>query len=189
MTRSSFGELQAVLDEPPEAACQRLVDHLYAVLTRPRRPGQGWATVRAAGAILSYLRAIDSREPRRSDVPRLARAVARVEQALASERRVAAHAKRRAADLASRAHKRDLPSCGARCRTKGGAPCAARVAVRFEPTKHGKVRRRLSNRCRMHGGLSTGPRTREGRERCREAGRRGADERWRRYRAAREWWR
>jgi hypothetical protein len=129
-----------------------------------------------------------SREPRRCDVRRLLKAVTRVEQALASERRVAAHAKRRAADLASRPHKRDLPRCGARCRSKRGAPCDARVVVHFEPTEHGEIRRQLSSRCRMHGGISTGPRSREGRERCREAGRRGAEER-RRYRGAQEWWR
>jgi hypothetical protein len=39
-------------------------------------------------------------------------------------------------------------------------------------------------RCRMHGGLSTGATTPEGRERLREAGRRGAAERWRRWRSA-----
>jgi hypothetical protein len=43
--------------------------------------------------------------------------------------------------------RRDRPSCGAR--TRKGAPCLARVV----PGKR---------RCRVHGGLSTGPRTPEG---------------------------
>lgn len=46
--------------------------------------------------------------------------------------------------------RRDRPTCGAR--TRAGGECAMRV----EPGKH---------RCRLHGGLSTGPRTAEGRER------------------------
>lgn len=68
--------------------------------------------------------------------------------------------------------KKDRPRCGARCRSKGGAPCVAPVCVRPDGT--------LAKRCRMHGGLSTGAKTPEGRERLREAGRRGARERWRR---------
>lgn len=46
--------------------------------------------------------------------------------------------------------------CGARARSRGGQPCQA------SPVK-GK------GRCRMHGGLSTGPRTPEGLERSRRA--------------------
>lgn len=49
------------------------------------------------------------------------------------------------------------PKCGAK--TRAGTPCQARVV----PGKR---------RCRMHGGLSTGPKTDEGRERIREAQRR-----------------
>lgn len=45
------------------------------------------------------------------------------------------------------------PSCGGR--TRNGSPCQA-PAMR-------------NGRCRMHGGLSTGPRTPEGLERCRRA--------------------
>ncbi len=45
--------------------------------------------------------------------------------------------------------------CGARARTRGGAPCRG-PAMR-------------NDRCRMHGGLSTGPRTVEGLERSRRA--------------------
>ena len=51
------------------------------------------------------------------------------------------------------------PRCGAK--TRAGTPCQARVV----PGKR---------RCRMHGGLSTGPKTEEGRERIREAQRQRA---------------
>lgn len=83
-------------------------------------------------------------------------------------------ARGRRAKRARRAPKRDRPQCGARCRSKGGRPCVARVCVRDDGS--------LARRCRLHGGLSTGPRTEEGRARCTEAGRRGAAERWRRWR-------
>ena len=53
--------------------------------------------------------------------------------------------------------RRERPKCGARNRQ--GEPCAVRV----EPGKA---------RCRFHGGLSTGPRTIEGRARVAEAQRR-----------------
>jgi hypothetical protein len=49
---------------------------------------------------------------------------------------------------------RDAPRCGAKNRK--GNPCQA-------PAIHGKAR------CRLHGGLSTGPKTEDGRERCRMA--------------------
>lgn len=87
--------------------------------------------------------------------------------------------------LEQRPKRSTRPPCGARCRSKGGAPCAAPVAVRRNAMTGEVI---VAKRCRMHGGLSTGPRTWEGRQRCREAGRRGAEERWRRYREAREWW-
>ena len=48
------------------------------------------------------------------------------------------------------------PECGAR--TRKGTPCAARCVPGRE-------------RCRMHGGLSTGPKSAEGRERIAEANR------------------
>lgn len=55
--------------------------------------------------------------------------------------------------------------CGAR--TRSGAPCSGPAMP--------------NGRCRMHGGASTGPRTAEGRERCRTAswkhGRRAAEAR------------
>ncbi|NLH99552.1 MAG: hypothetical protein GX446_08660 [Chthonomonadales bacterium] len=56
---------------------------------------------------------------------------------------------------------RERPRCGARCRD--GHPCMARCV----PGR---------SRCRMHGGLSTGPKTPEGRDRIRESNRRRA--RW-----------
>src|SRR5262249_50906327 len=63
--------------------------------------------------------------------------------------------------------KRELPLCGARCRD--GHPCQAR-ATRDEET--GCFVR--NGRCRMHGGLSTGPRTPEGKRGVGEAARRRA---------------
>ncbi|WP_427026604.1 HGGxSTG domain-containing protein (plasmid) [Aureimonas ureilytica] len=53
--------------------------------------------------------------------------------------------------------RRSRPLCGAK--TRAGGECQMRV----EPGKH---------RCRLHGGLSTGPRTEEGRARIAEAQRR-----------------
>jgi len=61
--------------------------------------------------------------------------------------------------------RKDRPRCGAWTRT--GAPCLVRV----EPGKR---------RCRFHGGLSTGPRTAEGKARIAAAQRR----RWAEWRAA-----
>jgi hypothetical protein len=63
--------------------------------------------------------------------------------------------------------KRELPRCGARCRD--GHPCHAR-ATRDAET--GCLVR--NGRCRIHGGLSTGPRTPEGKRRVGEAARRRA---------------
>ena len=63
-----------------------------------------------------------------------------------------------------RVFKRELPRCGARCRD--GHPCQAPAAwdeYRCAP-RHG--------RCRLHGGLSTGPRTQEGKRRVGDAARR-----------------
>ena len=62
-------------------------------------------------------------------------------------------------------HNRSLPLCGAR--TRKGVPCQ-RKAVR------GK------QRCRNHGGMSTGPKTAEGRARISE----GVRKYWVRWRAA-----
>jgi hypothetical protein len=63
--------------------------------------------------------------------------------------------------------RQDCPRCGARNRQ--GLPCAVRV-------KPGKTR------CRFHGGLSTGPRTAEGRQRIASAQRR----RWELFRERNE---
>ena len=66
------------------------------------------------------------------------------------------------------------PRCGARCRSKGGYPCQAPVTWDAENNRPAT----RSPRCRMHGGCSTGPTTPEGRQRAREAARRGAAARW-----------
>jgi hypothetical protein len=47
------------------------------------------------------------------------------------------------------------PRCGARTKSRGGAPCQCPAMP--------------NGRCRVHGGRSTGPRTREGIERIRQA--------------------
>lgn len=74
--------------------------------------------------------------------------------------------------------KPNRPKCGARCRD--GRPCQA-------PAVWDAKRQRLhSLRCRMHGGLSTGPKTAAGRARSLEGARKGAAVRWARWRAARE---
>jgi hypothetical protein len=62
------------------------------------------------------------------------------------------------------------PPCGARCRD--GHPCAA-PAVWCAAT-----RRPRNGRCRMHGGLSTGPRTPDGRARVAAATRAANLTRW-----------
>jgi hypothetical protein len=61
--------------------------------------------------------------------------------------------------------KHDLPHCGARCRD--GHPCQRRAV--FDAYRGGP----RNGRCRNHGGLSTGPRTPEGKRRVGEAARRG----------------
>jgi len=58
------------------------------------------------------------------------------------------------------------PRCGARCRD--GHPCQAPAVWDSE---HDRPR---NGRCRMHGGLSTGPRTEEGKRRSREGAKLGA---------------
>jgi hypothetical protein len=66
--------------------------------------------------------------------------------------------------------KRERVRCGARCRD--GHPCQATpVWFRGAPAAR-------NGRCRMHGGLSTGPRTPEGKDRVREAARRTMLQRW-----------
>ena len=63
-----------------------------------------------------------------------------------------------------RKEKSERPVCGARCRT--GEPCKARVCVREDGS--------LARRCRMHGGLSTGPKTKRGRAAIAQSNRRRA---------------
>jgi hypothetical protein len=60
--------------------------------------------------------------------------------------------------------KKQRPLCGAR--TRDGRPCCARVVE--------KTNGQLARRCRMHGGMSTGPRTVEGRAAIVESNRRCA---------------
>lgn len=74
--------------------------------------------------------------------------------------------------------KSERPRCGARCRSRDGAPCRAPVV--WDDARNAP----RNGRCRMHGGLSTGATTAEGRARLSEAGRKGACERWRRWREA-----
>lgn len=59
--------------------------------------------------------------------------------------------------------RRNRPACGAK--TRKGTPCAAKAVWDRETNKP------RNGRCRMHGGLSTGVRTAEGREKIREVAR------------------
>ena len=78
----------------------------------------------------------------------------------------------RAVIAVCRPPRRRRPRCGARCRD--GHACAAPVVARRD--EHGAVI--VAARCRMHGGLSTGPRTPEGRRRALDALARGRARRW-----------
>lgn len=64
-----------------------------------------------------------------------------------------------------RTPRRARPRCGAR--TRQGTPCEALAVWDFEND------RPRNGRCRMHGGLSTGPRTEEGKRRSQEGARLG----------------
>src|SRR5919198_423716 len=59
--------------------------------------------------------------------------------------------------------KRERPRCGAKCRT--GWPCRRRAV--WDEDNDCPV----NGRCRNHGGMSTGPKTQEGRRRIGEAAR------------------
>ncbi len=72
-----------------------------------------------------------------------------------------------------RVFKHELPLCGARCRD--GHPCQAKATMDADTGCY--VR---NGRCRLHGGLSTGPRTAAGRARIARAAR----QRWARARQA-----
>ena len=59
--------------------------------------------------------------------------------------------------------KRERPRCDAKCRD--GNPCEA------PPVWNKRLVQAVNGRCRMHGGLSTGPKTEEGRRRIAESNR------------------
>lgn len=59
--------------------------------------------------------------------------------------------------------KRERPRCGAKCRD--GSNCKA------PPMWDRRLNRPVNGRCRMHGGLSTGPKTEQGRRRIAESNR------------------
>lgn len=80
--------------------------------------------------------------------------------------RIERQAKQEGQKVPARPPKRERPRCGARRRD--GKPCEApAVWLPGEPAPR-------NGRCRMHGGLSTGPRTEAGREAIRESNRRRA---------------
>ena len=72
--------------------------------------------------------------------------------------------------------KKNRPLCGAKCRSRNGRSCKAQVVVN---SKTGKP---INGRCRMHGGLSTGAKTQEGKDKSRAAARRGMLAYWARKR-------
>lgn len=67
--------------------------------------------------------------------------------------------------------KQQRPLCRAYCRSTG-KPCQARVVI------NPKTKRPINGHCRMHGGLSTGAKTEEGRKKCAAAARRGMLNYW-----------
>ena len=69
----------------------------------------------------------------------------------------------------------DRPLCGARCRD--GHSCKAKSVVN-------SIDRPVNGKCRMHGGLSSGPKTLAGKEKSREAARNGMLEYWRKKKGA-----
>lgn len=80
-------------------------------------------------------------------------------------RRVAEFEEQLAAETRAPTVKRDKrPQCGAR--TRAGGACLAPAVWDFDSNAP------RNGRCRMHGGLSTGPKTEEGRTRIRESNRR-----------------
>jgi hypothetical protein len=106
------------------------------------------STVRTHRSMFAQLLALEASLSRPYD---LTRALARRKQ---QRVRIAEHkAKQKPAVIP----KADRPRCGARCRSRGGLPCEAPAVW-----DHGANRPR-NGRCRLHGGLSTGPKTPEGR--------------------------
>ena len=67
--------------------------------------------------------------------------------------------------MLARWEKKSRPKCGAKTKHFGGRPCQAKALPK-------------TGRCKWHGGLSTGAKTPEGKERCRQAVLR----RWERWR-------
>ena len=66
--------------------------------------------------------------------------------------------------------RRNRPICGARCRD--GHSCRAKVVV--DP----RTDQLVNGRCRIHGGLSSGAKTEEGKEKCRQAAKEGMRRYW-----------
>ena len=96
------------------------------------------------------------------------RLAALVKRARAAEEREARRARAAAnRELRNRPPKRELPPCGAR--TRSGGTCRAR------PWRPRDAVLPRNGRCRMHGGLSTGPRTPEGKARTAAAARRNLE--------------
>jgi hypothetical protein len=71
--------------------------------------------------------------------------------------------------------KKTRPLCGSRCRD--GHACKAKAVI------NPKTDKPINGRCRLHGGLSSGAKTEEGKARCREAVRRGMIEYWKKKKA------
>ncbi len=74
--------------------------------------------------------------------------------------------------------KNNRPVCGAKCRD--GHQCKAKAVIDSMTDKP------VNGRCRMRGGLSTGPKTEEGRLRVREASRKGMIEYWKKKKMTNE---
>lgn len=135
----------------------------------PFRPGMrhreacaSWGTVRVVSRARRAATALGA------SVAALRGAVRELNQGLHAVRVDAAQLAREArANL-----RRSVEPCGARCRD--GHACRAPVVIAWS-TDGGW---REAARCRMHGGLSTGPRTPEGRRRALDALARGRAARW-----------
>lgn len=77
----------------------------------------------------------------------------------------------------SRRMKKNRPFCGARCRD--GHECKAKAVVNPRTDKP------INGRCRIHGGLSSGAKSPEGKELCRKAAQKGMIEYWKRKKLVR----
>lgn len=63
--------------------------------------------------------------------------------------------------------KKNRSLCGAKCRSRNSRSCKAKVVV------DSQIGEPINGRCRMNGGLSTGAKTQEGKDKSREAARCG----------------